>query len=463
MHRRVAAAVFGLAIVGPIGLTLAAIPSATRGPDKSRVNARTVEPASPQPIPGDGQKNRFLSFTSSQTGLTAIKITFASLHHVDPPYSWGGTGPFTNFEGQSQFVGPPTRYVESRATGEPMYAARLQCEPFYHNWSTIGLLHVTGEAVVPSSRYEVQVLADTCIHEETECEDISTPLILETARWCDVVTADYIPAQADFADVGALIDKFKNLPMAYSKSASLLVGENERGLVNPGPELNYAHVAVAVDAFRGMPYPHKPGMCSNLSTQACATDADCNIEAFGSGLCQLCGSVSGGACCRGNGTCDYVPAAACNGPNDWYRGDGTPCSRCCGHTAGCGRLTTIEWFDISSLWPTLDRNDVCKEAESDASYNCLAWSINETDEWIWDEVDVDRDGVFELSDFEQFFAGHQRSVIIYGGGNDGVLHTARPLPNNCASSKLGEGIRLRHDRNQIEGGFYGNILATYEY
>jgi hypothetical protein len=442
---------------------IAAAPGLAKGPSVPvpTVAGEAGAVVAAAPLPEDVPKNRFISFGISQPGWTAMRVTLVSLHHVDPGYPMGGSTPFTHFEGQRQFVGPPVRYVESRTTGIPFYTAHLQCEPYYHDWSTIGVLHVTGEAVIPSSVYDVEILAAACAGAEEDCSEVSPPLTLTTARWGNIATsADAMPGPTDFADISALMDKFKNAPDAPTKVIALLAGENPRGFVDATPEFHYAHVAVAVDAFRGYSYPHQPGRCTNLSTRSCITDAQCADEEFGSGLCILCGTVSGGACCRSDGTCDVVPAAACDG---WFRGEGSPCSRCCGLSGDCGRLTDIEWFDVSSHWPALDRLDVCKEAESDPAYNCVSWAVNVTDDWIWDDVDVDRDGLFELSDFEAYFADHQLPVILYGGGNDGVLHTARPLGNNCASSKLGEGIRLRHDRNQIEGGFYGDILATYAY
>jgi hypothetical protein len=115
------------------------------------------------------------------------------------------------------------------------------------------------------------------------------------------------------------------------------------------------------------------------------------------------------------------------------------------------------------LWPNLDRRDICKEAESDMTFNCVAWAIDQTGSWIWDEVDLDQDALWEYADFEEFFAQYQKSAIIYGANSNAVLHAAKPLPNNCASSKAGAWFRIRHDRNQLEGGFYGDILGTYAY
>lgn len=418
------------------------------------------------PDAAQSSKNRFISFSNPAVGLTALRVTLLSLHHVSPPYTRGPSVPFTQFEGQELYVGAPTRYVESRAGGIPWYASRLQCEPYYHDWSTVGLLHVTGEAVVPSSTYEIEIISRNCLHNEIDCTDVSYPLFLETSRWGDVVNTggSQSQSQTDFDDISALMNKFRDAPGAPNKPMGLLAGINDWGTLDPKPELNYTHISVAVDAFRGAPYPHRPGKCTNNSSAACLTDEDCaDVGGEPGGNCILCGSVSGGACCRENGTCDIVPLSVCEETGGDYKGDAVPCSRCCGPDGPCKALTTAEWMEVQLLWPNVKRDDICREGPASPDFNCIAWTINNTTDWLWKDLDLDGDGLWELSDFEIFFAEHQKSAIIYGGNNNAVLHTARPLPNNCASSKAGEWIRIRHDRNQIESGYYGDIVGTHEY
>ena len=426
-----------------------------------------IAPLAPVPDSSGIVRNRFISFSSPEAGSTALRVTFVSLHHVEPPYTGGPSVPFTLFEGQSQYVGLPTRYVESLTSGTPFYAAVLQCEPYYHDWSTVDLLHVFGEAIVPSSIYDIEALAAICRDHEDDCSAVSAPVSIETSRWGDI--AESVNPQGawgptDFADISVLVDKFKDAPGAPAKSLAVLAGDSHRGLVDPAPGLSFNHVSVAVDAFRGLSYPHKPGKCNNNSAVSCISDEECSEGGSApEGMCVLCGEMIGGACCHADGTCDVLPASECDQSGDIYKGNGEPCSRCCGPSPGCVPLNNFEWLDASQLWPGLDRRDVCKEAEEDPDYNCVSWTIEVLDEWIWEEVDLDQDGLWEYSDIEAFFAEYQKSTIIYGANNNAVLHTAKPLPNNCASSKAGGWIRMRHDRNQIEGGYYGDILGTHAY
>jgi len=199
----------------------------------------------------------------------AIRVTLESLHHVNPPYSGGQSVPFTSFEGQVRWVGPPTLYVESSASGIPFYASRLQCAPHYHDWSTVGLLHVTGSAITPSSVYEVENVAASCMGSEANCTAVSEPLIVSTTRWGDVRTPYNPPdpsVQPDISDVSALVDKFRNAPGAPIKARGILAGApgNAFGEITHevlNVDFGFSHISACVDAFRGVPYPYTIAAC----------------------------------------------------------------------------------------------------------------------------------------------------------------------------------------------------------
>ena len=223
----------------------------------------------PDPITPDPSalaKTRFISFMLPATNSeeTALRVGLTSLHHVVPPYSGGPSVPFTSFEGQSRWVGPPVQYVESASSGTPFYASVLQCTPHYRDWSTVGLLHVTGSAIVPSSMYEVENVAAICSGIEANCTAVSAPLVIGTTRWGDVETPYNPPApstQPDLGDVSALVNKFRNAPGAPIKARALLVGGDAFGAIDIATEFSFIHIAACVDAFRGRPYPHTIEAC----------------------------------------------------------------------------------------------------------------------------------------------------------------------------------------------------------
>ena len=228
-------------------------------------------PEPPTPDPSGLDKTRFISFVmpAGSTEETALRVRLNSLHHVVPPYSGGPSVPFTSFEGQVRWAGPPTLYVESDATAIPFYASRLQCAPHYQDWSTVGLLHVTGSAITPSSSYGVEHLAASCQGNEAGCAAVAAPLNIATTRWGDVRNPYNPPdgsVQPDISDVSALVDKFRSAPGAPIKARGILAGApgNPFGEVTHevlDVDFGFSHISACVDAFRGVPYPYTISTC----------------------------------------------------------------------------------------------------------------------------------------------------------------------------------------------------------
>jgi len=274
-------------------------PKATQNADGSISVCCDCRPRKLVADPTGINKPRFISLSAAgavtaMTGPddTALRVRFVSLHHVQPPYSGGASTPFTLFEGLSMYVGPPVQYVESASSGIPFYASALQCDPLYQDWSTMTLLHITGEAIVPSSIYELESLSSTCMGTEASCEDVSDPLEVRTTRWGDVDAPYNPPAvdpQPDTTDISALVNKFKSALGAPIKARALLFGSNTRGTIDPAPDFSFSHISMCVDAFKGFPYPYKPGKCMGNAAKACISDADCtNAPNPTTGPCILC-------------------------------------------------------------------------------------------------------------------------------------------------------------------------------
>ncbi len=217
----------------------------------------------PTAEPKGVSKSRFLSFQPGNAGeLTAIRVRLTSLHHPDPPYTAGSAADFSSFEGQVRWVGPPTQYVESQGNPTPFWGATLQCDPYYEDWGTLGLLHVSGSEVVPSSEYQAQTIAADCAVSDED--RFSDPLTLLTSRWGDVVDPFNPPSttsQPDFGDIGALVNKFKSAVGAPIKARALLAGTNATGDIDPTPDVGFTHISACVDAFKGFPYPYAMTSC----------------------------------------------------------------------------------------------------------------------------------------------------------------------------------------------------------
>jgi len=212
--------------------------------------------AEPSPV----SKNRFVSFVPRGGALPkAIRVVLTSLHHPQPPYSGGPAADFSAYEGEVRWVGPPVQYAESQADPQTFLASVLQCTPYYTDWTTIGLLHLTGAEIVPSSWYDIQTVPAGC---DTNSEaNFSSPLRVVTARWGDI-EAPFSPPdgsqQPDVTDISALVNKFKNATGAPIKARAALVGN----IPDLGADIDFGHISACVDAFKGVPYPSPgPGPC----------------------------------------------------------------------------------------------------------------------------------------------------------------------------------------------------------
>lgn len=241
--------------------------------------------------PSGINKCRFISFVVPNSGdgaITALRIWMISLHNVVPPYAGGPTIPFSLFDRQAVWVGPPGTYMESTANQTPFHAARTQCTPYYQDWNTIGLLHVTGSAIVPSSIYQVQQVAASCEGQENSCSSFSPRLEIKTSRWGDVSTPFNPPSlsvQPDVADIGAVVNKFRSELGAPIKARVVNTPSNPFGEITTTQltqDVSFSAVASCIDAFRGPGYPASMGKCAN-SSAPCARHADCGAD----GPCEL--------------------------------------------------------------------------------------------------------------------------------------------------------------------------------
>jgi hypothetical protein len=169
----------------------------------------------------------------------------------------------------SSGAGTPVQYMGSSSNATPFYASTLQCTPHYQDWSTVGLLHILGSAVVPSSSYEVRIAAASCQGIEDRCTALSAPLTVVTTRWGDVETPYNPPSatvQPDVTDISALVNKFRNATGAPIKARALLAGApgNVFGEITPevlNVDFGFSHISACVDAFRGVPYPYTIQAC----------------------------------------------------------------------------------------------------------------------------------------------------------------------------------------------------------
>lgn len=282
------------------------------------------------PVAGGGApnyRNRAIPLALNDSEEIAIRVRLVSLQHPDPANPPASPPPtFTSFEGQSRWVGEPARFFESQDNPGLgiVRIARLQCTPYYRNWSQVGEdnlgsadpvddeFFVVGAEIVPSSTYRVETyLKSSCYGEEDTCAEISCAVEFTTARWGDVVAPFNPPessTQPDSLDVVAMLDKFRNQPNTPSGSVAHL----QPNLPMFVQAVGAMDIVATVDAFRGLAYPFS-GPC------ACPSEVNCGATA-----CTSAGDCAGGLCVR---TCNAGPNAG-----DWCKDN----SHCPDSACGAG-------------------------------------------------------------------------------------------------------------------------------
>lgn len=313
-------------------------------------------PAAPTP---DTNKPRFLSMTipasavATGTGSqTAIRVLPTDLQNpipanppcCPPPNFSGYEAATCNAPGEARgcirWAGPPRWFLENSGipAGLGFMASKLQCSPYYDDWSTLGLFHITGAEIVPSSTYEVRTVASVCKGTETTCTAKSPPIFISTRRSGDVTLPFNPPdpsAQPDALDVVAMVNKFRNLTSAISKTA---------GQVTPNVpmielSLSALDIVSVVDNFRGFAYAYS-GPCPCPSIVPCnATPCTGNAQCPGGRCVKTCvGGVNDGLECFDNLEC-----RTCQGGSS----DGTYCTSstsCPGGTCPTGPVCSPSGF-----------------------------------------------------------------------------------------------------------------------
>lgn len=194
-----------------------------------------------------GLKSRYISIVPSAGLLGGQPEPFAI--HVSVAPSTAGT-----IAEDGWWVGPEQDIPNT--SGPALRGAPLVCasNPYSQVWTT-EVLHVFGTAVVPGTDYEVRI----CEQSGTVCSD---PFMIETGVWGDVVAPYQGTGQPNFADIASIVDGFRGLVGAPDTPRMDLLGKPEGSNANvPDQVISMRDVALAVDAFSGLPYPYSVPSC----------------------------------------------------------------------------------------------------------------------------------------------------------------------------------------------------------
>ncbi len=270
------------------------------------------------------RKNRFLSIVPARcSSPTAIRVTLTDLQNPVPPNAPQFPSPdFSTFEAGptctgdptnpppppgvgncARWVGPPSTFLEAQdSPGVGSFrGARLQCTAHYWNWSGENVIHIAGAEILPSSKYDVQLIDQAC---EVSVElNYSPALTIQTARHGDVASAFNPPStttQPDGLDVSGVVDKFKGLPGAMSK----VDAQVQPNLPELNTDVDAMDIVAVVDAFKGLAYPLS-GPCACPSTVTCgATPCTTSAQCAGDTCVRTCvGGVNDLLPCINNNHC----------------------------------------------------------------------------------------------------------------------------------------------------------------
>lgn len=155
-------------------------------------------------------------------------------------------------------MGPPGG-IQVSPEGTEFRTAELQCDPFIADWSSVGLLHVYGAAVIPDALYSIRTASEECVLSGQQwC--MGFPFHYETNKWGDVTEPYLGSAQPNFGDITYIVDAFKN-SMGTDVRADLL-GPGSTGQPNtPDEKSNFVDITAAVDAFKGQSFTYTVELC----------------------------------------------------------------------------------------------------------------------------------------------------------------------------------------------------------
>jgi hypothetical protein len=202
------------------------------------------------PDVGSGTRVRYLAFSADSASAGQSQAIRVKLTDLPAPFEYG--------EGRVMWVGQPIDVSEIAgkldSTPPTFKLAQLQCDPFFADWTTYGVVYVRSESLVPRGLYDIQVIyQEGCVL--TNAQDYSDPLPVTLSKWGDTVGGNNAASPqgtVDFNDISSVVDKFKNVGTAPSKSRTDVAPSL------PDRIVDFVDIPSIVDGFKGRPYPY-PG------------------------------------------------------------------------------------------------------------------------------------------------------------------------------------------------------------
>ena len=131
--------------------------------------------------------------------------------------------------------------------------------------------------------------------------------------------------------------------------------------------------------------------------------------------------------------------------------------------------------ELEELFPGLRNSHYRLTSPEDIRYNCIAWSVGDTENWWWPDEDSHwPDGAARAETIAAFVAVYAQlgfetcddpnpeasyeKVALYAPSDGVPTHAAKLLENGLCSSKLGQLEDIEHRLEDLVGECYGDIV-----
>lgn len=129
-------------------------------------------------------------------------------------------------------------------------------------------------------------------------------------------------------------------------------------------------------------------------------------------------------------------------------------------------MTEQEKVQFGEWFPKLDVESSKVTAEADWTYNCISWTVGETEQWFWPPSmypDMTEREAFDKFYGDYSFKPSPEGEVARWRNKDGLTHGSVAYPaDNCWESKCGAAARITHEQKGLESNVYGWIDGFYK-
>jgi hypothetical protein len=124
-------------------------------------------------------------------------------------------------------------------------------------------------------------------------------------------------------------------------------------------------------------------------------------------------------------------------------------------------MTPAEKKRFRGYFPSLNVDTTVVTGEVSRVYNCISWTVDVTDRWLWPGSDI--------SNFDTFYQGfgfvraNDGPIAAWGHATTRMTHGSVSGPSHGPrwESKCGPDLRIQHGLDELAGSTYGRVITFY--